>query len=77
MDAFGNLLYKQDSHLSKPILNRVESGLYRCINTNSDENIWVLTDIQKDIVREVGKSYLSEIDYMRIDHALISGLVEQ
>ena len=54
----------------------LEPGLYRCINTNPNKNIWVLTDRQKDIVREVGLSHLSKIYYMRIDHALISGLVE-
>jgi len=55
-----------------------EPGTYRCINTNPDKKIWVLMDRQKkDTVREVGLSHLLEIDYLRIDHALIIGLVER
>ncbi|XXG73381.1 hypothetical protein AAC387_Pa07g2310 [Persea americana] len=57
-------------------MNGIESGTYRWINTNPDKNIWVLMDRQKDIVREVGLFHHSEIDYMRIDYALITGLVE-
>ena len=38
------LLYEQDSHVSKAILNVVEPGAYRCINTNPDKDIWELTD---------------------------------
>ncbi|XXG71070.1 hypothetical protein AAC387_Pa07g0404 [Persea americana] len=71
------LMYEQDSHVSKAILNGVETGAYRCINTNPDKDIWELTDRQKEIVRDVGLVNISEIDYMRIDHALISGLVER
>ncbi|XXG46578.1 hypothetical protein AAC387_Pa02g1388 [Persea americana] len=71
------LLYEQDSHVSNAISNRVESGAYRCINTNPEKDIWELTDRQKDIVRDVGLANISEIDYMRIGHAVISGLVER
>ncbi|XXG53962.1 hypothetical protein AAC387_Pa03g1966 [Persea americana] len=71
------LLYEQDSHVSKPILNGVEPEAYRCINTNPDKDIWELTNRQKEIVRDVGLANISEIDYMRIHHALISGLVER
>ncbi|XXG63965.1 hypothetical protein AAC387_Pa05g2038 [Persea americana] len=71
------LLYAQDSHVSKAILNGVEPGAYRCINTNPDKDIWELTDRQKEIVRDVGLANISEIDYMRINYALISGLVER
>ena len=71
------LPYEQDSHVSKAILNGVEPVAYRCINTNPDKDIWELTNIQKEIVRDVGLANISEIDYMRIDHALISGLVER
>ncbi|RWR90954.1 protein MAIN-LIKE 2-like protein isoform X2 [Cinnamomum micranthum f. kanehirae] len=70
-----NCVMKQDSHVSKAIMNGVEPGAYQCINTKSDKKIWVLTDRQKDIMRKVGLSHFSEIDNMRIDHALITGLV--
>ena len=61
----------------KAILKRVEPRSYRCININPNKKIWVLTDKQKEHVRNVCLSHLSEIDYMRIDHALISRLVER
>eukprot|EP00268_Persea_americana_P055162 TRINITY_DN6390_c0_g1_i15.p2 TRINITY_DN6390_c0_g1~~TRINITY_DN6390_c0_g1_i15.p2 ORF type:complete len:103 (+),score=7.33 TRINITY_DN6390_c0_g1_i15:177-485(+) len=71
------LLYEQDSHVSKAMLNEVEPGAYNCINTSPDKDRWVLTNRHKEIVREVGLAHISKIDYMRIDHALISGLVER
>ena len=77
INAEGELLYDQDSHVSKAILIRVEPGSFTCINTNSDKKIYVLNGKQKEYVRNVGLSHLSEIDYMRIDHALISRLVER
>ena len=58
-------------------MNGAEPGTYRCINTYPNKKIWVLTDRQKDIMREVGLSHLSEINYMIIDHALITSLVER
>ena len=76
-DDEGEGLYDQDSHVSKAILSGVEPGSYRCINTNPDKKLCVLIDKQKEHVRNVGLSHLSEIDYMRIDHALISELVER
>ena len=76
-DDEGELLYEQDEHVSSAILKGSELGSYKCINSNPDKKIWVLSDKQKEHVRNAGLSHLSEIDYMRIDHALLSGLVER
>ena len=76
-DDEGELLYEQDEHVSSAILKGSKPGSYRCINTNPDKKIWVLSDKQKERVRDAGLSHLSEINCIRIDHALLSGLVER
>ena len=52
MDGGGGLLYEQDSHVSKAIMNGVKLGAYQSINTNLDKKIWVLMNRQMDFMRE-------------------------
>ena len=49
----------------------------RYIPTNPDKDIWVLTDAQKEYIRQTDLHHLADIDHMVIDHALITALIER
>lgn len=59
------------------ILIAQEPGTYRCIPTSPDNDKWSLNETQMDYVRQMGLHHLAETEDMRIDHALITRLVER
>ncbi|XXG46971.1 hypothetical protein AAC387_Pa02g1692 [Persea americana] len=75
--AEDKLLYNQDNHILEGIIHGEELGRFRCIPTNPDKEVWVLTNTQREYVRQAGLQHLAEIDRMVIDHALITGLIER
>ena len=54
-----------------------ELGSYRCIPTNPDYGLWDLSERQQEWIRQTGLHRLMEMRWMRIDHALITGLAER
>ncbi|RWR97172.1 serine/threonine-protein phosphatase 7 long form [Cinnamomum micranthum f. kanehirae] len=54
-----------------------ELGTYRCIPTNPDYGTWHLNERQLEYVRMSGLYHLAQMRWIRIDHALITGLVER
>ena len=49
----------------------------RCIPTNPDKDIRVLTNVQKQNVRQAGLHHLAGIDCMVVEHVLITALIER
>ena len=72
-----SVLSEQDNHVSTSIWNSKEPGVYRCIPANPKSGLWKLNDRQCDIVKRTGLHHLAQICHMRIDHALISALIER
>ena len=72
-----SVLSEQDNHVSTSIWNGKEPGVYRCIPANPKSGLWKLNDRQCDIVKRTGLHHLAQICHMRIDHALISALIER
>lgn len=44
---------------------------------NPDKDVWLLNETQKEYVRQSGLHNLAEMEHIRIDHALITALVER
>ncbi|RWR76671.1 serine/threonine-protein phosphatase 7 long form [Cinnamomum micranthum f. kanehirae] len=76
-NATVNLLSEQETHISSAIYNGIELGTYRCIPTNPDYGTWHLNERQLEYVRMSGLYHLAQMRWIRIDHALITGLVER
>ena len=76
MSKFLFFLYYPWSYLNSYCYYK-ELGRRRCIPTNPDKDIWVLTDAQKEYVRQTGLHHLADKDRMVIDHALITTLIER
>ena len=72
-----SVLSEQDNHISTAIWNGREPGVYRCIPANPKKGFWKLNDRQIESVKLTGLHHLSHISHMRIDHSLISALIER
>ena len=72
-----SVLSKQDNYVSTSTWNGKEPSVYRCIPVDPKSGFWKLNDGQYDIMKRTGLHHLSRICHMRIDHALISALIER
>ncbi|XXG41053.1 hypothetical protein AAC387_Pa01g1608 [Persea americana] len=71
------LLREQDHHLSATMERGLELGTYICFPTNLDYGKWDLNERQMQWVMDAGLYHLAWMRWMRIDHALIMGLIER
>ncbi|RWR91080.1 serine/threonine-protein phosphatase 7 long form [Cinnamomum micranthum f. kanehirae] len=72
-----SILFEQENHISKEVWDGKEPEIARCIPWDPKNDSWTLNTRMRQYIRRTGLHHFSEIEKMKIDHALISGHIER